>query len=107
MLVVDALSFHAAVTASNVKVPAEQSLVVHLRWLRSLLDAGVLSRMVWCDTRDMLADGMTKGAVDRVALHDAMDGLWRISHELKTWTSPLTTRPGAASSSTSSTHLVL
>ena len=92
---VDALSVHAAVTASNVKTPAELSLVVHIRRVRSLLDSGVLSKIVRADTRDMLADAMTKGAVDREAIHAAMDGVWVIQQSMRIWGSPLAARVSA------------
>ena len=45
----------------------------------------VLFALVWQDTRDMLADGLTKGAVERTALHDAMNGYLKILHECKFW----------------------
>ncbi len=54
-------------------------------YLRELLDAGVLKALTWQDTRDMISDGLTKGAVDRKALHDAMDGIVRVLHECKPW----------------------
>ena len=52
-------------------------------YLRELLDYGVLEALVWLDTRDMTSDGLTKGAVDRKALHDLMEGSIVISHECK------------------------
>jgi hypothetical protein len=92
VLIIDAMSVYAAVSSSNVKTPAEQSLLVHIKWLRACLDAGLLYAMVWSDTRSMLADGMTKGAIDRSDLHRAMECIWRISQEFKVWRSPLQTR---------------
>ena len=41
--------------------------------------------MSWIDTRDMIADGLTKGCVDRMLLHLAMDGKFQFIHELKVW----------------------
>eukprot|EP00972_Heterocapsa_arctica_P051797 7619879-Heterocapsa_arctica.AAC.1 len=52
--------------------------------------------MIWVDTRSMLADGMTKGAVDRIELHRAMQCTWRFSQELKVWRSPLQLRSAPA-----------
>ena len=37
----------------------------------------------------MTADGLTKGAVDRTALHQVMAGMQTIAKEFKTWRSPL------------------
>eukprot|EP00959_Pyramimonas_sp_CCMP1952_P158949 3324192-Pyramimonas_sp.AAC.3 len=31
-------------------------------WIRHLMDPGIVHNMQWCDTRDMTADGHTKGA---------------------------------------------
>jgi hypothetical protein len=92
VLIIDAMSVHAAVSSSNVKTPAEQSLLVHIKWLRACLDAGLLYAMLWADTRSMLADGMTKGAIDRSELHRAMECVWRIGQEFKVWRSPLQTK---------------
>ena len=86
-LYLDALSVYAAVTATFVKIPAEKSLLSHVQYLRELQDTKVLEALIWIDTRDMVADGLTKGAVDREALHHCMSGLWKISHEAKLWKS--------------------
>ena len=88
-LCIDALSVYAAVTASTIKVPTEQSRLCHIQWLRELLDLGVLTAIVWLDTRDMTADGLTEGAVDRVALQQAMRGTVWFTHGARVWTSPL------------------
>ena len=71
--VIDALSVGKAAVAPVLKTPAECSLVVHLRWLRQLISLKSLS-LIWCDTRDMLADGLTKGSVERSSLERAMKG---------------------------------
>ena len=72
-LAVDAKSVYAAVTASFLKTPAEKSLLSQVQYIRELLDSFVLRSIIWADTRDMQADGLTKGAVDRQALHDLME----------------------------------
>ena len=89
ILAVDAYSVYSAVTAQMVKTPAEKSLLAHLQYLRELLDLGILEYISWLDTRDMVSDGLTKGAVDRVQLHQLMDGLLRLAHEASSWRSPL------------------
>ena len=58
---------------------------MHCLYLRELLDNNVLYAMIWQDTRDMLADGLTKGAIERDALHLAMNGLVEVKHEFKFW----------------------
>ena len=84
-LYVDAKSVYAAVTASTVKIPADKSLFVHVQYLRELLDHRVLSSIVWLDTRDMTADGLTKGAVSRDLLHELMSGRMLVQHESEAW----------------------
>jgi hypothetical protein len=82
-LTVDAMSLFTAIAAATVRVPTEKSLAGHLFWLRELLDNGVLSELVWADTRDMSADGHTKGSIDRRMLLDLMKGNFRFNHAVK------------------------
>ena len=72
-LVVDAKSVYAVVTASFLNTPAEKSLLSQVQYIRELLDGHVLQAIVWADTRDMEADGLTQGSVDRAALHMLME----------------------------------
>ena len=37
----------------------------------------------WCDTRDMVADGHTKGSIDRQLLLELMQGRQSYKHEVK------------------------
>ena len=85
----DAYSVFSAATAAQIKIPAQQSLVSHVQFLRELLDRGVLHRLWWIDTRDMVADGLTKGSIEREALHMIMDGAINMQHLSQTWRSPL------------------
>ena len=71
---IDAKSVSAAIIAPNLKVPAEPSLLLHVCWMRSLLACKRLHRLYWCDTRAMVADAMTKGAVTRELITLAMQG---------------------------------
>ena len=90
-LALDAYSVFAAVTASQVKAPAEKALLSHVQYLRELLDRRIISRLLWIDTRDMFADGLTKGAVEREALHDVMSGVIKLAHDPQIWQSKLNT----------------
>ena len=57
-----------------------------VNYIRELLDYGVLDAFAWTDTRDMLADGMTKGAIDRKDLHEVMAGNICILHDtIRLW----------------------
>ena len=85
VLGIDAMSVFAGVTAAQLKVPAEKGLWSHVQYLRELLDNGVLFSLYWIDTRDMHADGLTKGSVDRAALIAIMSGIARFQHEFKSW----------------------
>ena len=84
-LYVDAMSVYAAVTATFLKIPAEKSLLSHVQYLRELLDTKVLEALIWIDTRDMCADGLTKGCIDRTLIHSIMNGIWTLHHEAKCW----------------------
>ena len=52
-------------TSRDLKVPTEKTLLGHIAWIREMLHIGVLTNVQWCDTRDMAADGHTKGSIDR------------------------------------------
>ena len=82
-LYLDALSVFASITATFIKTPADNGVLVHCLYLRELLDNDVLHAVIWVDTRDMTSDGFTKGAVDRKALHDLMDGQINLEHACK------------------------
>ena len=64
ILYIDALSVYAATTAVSIKTLADQSVLCHLQYLRELLDHDVLRALIWSDNRDMIADGLTKGALN-------------------------------------------
>ena len=82
-LYLDALSVFASITATFIKTPADNGVLVHCLYLRELLDNDVLFALIWLDTRDMTSDGFTKGSVDRKALHDLMDGQVNFQHACK------------------------
>ena len=84
-LYLDAMSVTAAISATFVKIPADNSAYMQCLYIRELLDTKVLGALVWQDTRDMIADGLTKGAVEREALHRLMDGTCHAEHDMKAW----------------------
>ena len=81
-LVVDARSVTSSITAPTLKAPAECSTLVAIAWLRQKLQSGELDALYWSDTRIMIADGLTKGSINRRELHQVMAGIWRISVSL-------------------------
>ena len=53
-LYIDALSVYAAITATFIKMPADNGCLVHCLYVRELLENGVLQYLIWQDTRDCL-----------------------------------------------------
>ena len=51
---------------------------------------GLLNDVVWTDTRDMYADGLTKGVIKRDALKEIMNGTLRLRHAVAVYTRRLT-----------------
>ena len=84
-LCVDALNLYYALSAQYPKMPAEKTLYTHIAWMRDLLKAGIVRAVSWVDTRDMLADALTKGKIDRQAILSAMSGLWKLEFDRKTY----------------------
>ena len=68
------MSVTSAIVAPTVKVPANNSLVIHLRWYPQQLQKGI-PRLTWADTRDRIADGRDQGLSVEKALEKAMEGI--------------------------------
>eukprot|EP00959_Pyramimonas_sp_CCMP1952_P405044 8489071-Pyramimonas_sp.AAC.1 len=47
------------------------------------MERGIVHSIQWCDTRDMTADGQTKGGIDRETLLQVMGGMHTFKHDLK------------------------
>ena len=81
-MVTDARSVFDSLAAADVGTLQEGSLVLHLLSLRDRLMSQTLKRAWWTDTRDMLADGLTKGSVSRQQLVDSCDkGSYHVDYE--------------------------
>ena len=78
---VDAKSVFDAIDATDVADLQECSLKLHVLSIRDKLMYGVLRDLWWVDTRDMLADGLTKGGIDRAALVAAAGGTYTAVQE--------------------------
>lgn len=77
--VVDAKSVFDAIAASEIKTPTEVSLVMQLCAIKESLTSRSLTKLWWCSTGDMIADGLNKGAVSRQKLIEfATTGVWRL-----------------------------
>ena len=76
---VDAKAVFDGVTAEQPKTPAEKPLFLHALAMREYLESGHVDVLWWLDTLAMLADGMTKGSVEREALiRVCAEGIWKI-----------------------------
>jgi hypothetical protein len=64
----DAFSVFSALNTRDIKTPTEESLLIILLLLREGLESGRIRRLNWIDTRDMVADGLTKGSCSRAGL---------------------------------------
>lgn len=85
-LFIDARAVFDSVTAKVVKTPADKILLLHALALRDHLEAGQLSKLNWIDTRDMVADALNKGTIDRGALRQFFEhGQWKLCHDVKSW----------------------
>ena len=80
LLVTDYMSWFQAVLTMKAKIPSEKSTALHLFWLRELIRKQIVSGIRWCDTRDMTADGHTKGNFSRDHLLDLMVGRFEYKH---------------------------
>ena len=75
---IDAKSVYDSITALRYSTPADRTMGIRVLAFREYLRDGLVYMIWWIDTVDMLADGMTKGSVDRTALVDiSASGQWR------------------------------
>jgi hypothetical protein len=79
--VVDAKSVFDALAVSDTRMPSENSLIMVLLQIKEMLRTYTLRRLWWCDTHDMVADGLNKGTVNRDALiRLSTTGEWRLAN---------------------------
>ena len=84
-LSVDARAVYDAVAATDTCEPAESSLKLHLLSVRNRMETRVIRKFHWVDARDMLADGLTKGGIDRELLHNVSNNChFKCKHEALT-----------------------
>ena len=76
---VDAKAVFDGVTAEQLNTPAEKALFLHALAMREYLESGHVDILWWLGTLAMLADGMTKGSVERDALiRVCAEGIWEV-----------------------------
>jgi hypothetical protein len=78
--VTDSKNIVAAIEVTKTTVPAEKNFYFHLLWLKDRLKSGAVRALVWRDTRDITADGHTKGSIDRKALRSCAGGTFEHVH---------------------------
>ena len=83
VLTVDAESVYKSLSSRDLKVPTERTLLGHVSWIREMLQLSLIESIQWCDTRDMTADGHTKGCIDRKLLLEVMSGRQSFKHAVK------------------------
>ena len=93
----DGMSLLTALENIVAKIPTEASTLHHVQWLQELTRHRVLDAVFWVDTRDMIADGMTKGSVPRSIIRDAQEkGQWALAHEWRRYPPDEQTKTRAA-----------
>ena len=76
---VDAKSVYDALASDPIRVPTEKSLYIHLLAMPDLIRRGVLTKVWWIDTQDMVSDASTKGSIDReVVMLLISTGIWEL-----------------------------
>jgi len=85
-IMIDAKSVYESLRSTVFKPPVENSLSGHVLWLREMHSKGLISCIVWTDTRDMYADGLTKGVIKRDALFEVMSGILKLRHSVDSCT---------------------
>ena len=80
----DAMAVFTIITAPDVELPLEESLVAIVMAIREQFSVGHLEVLWWCQTGDMLADALTKGAVHREPLLRTLAaGMWCLPGKTK------------------------
>ena len=83
----DSCAVFSALKPRDIKIPAEKNTILHLHWLHELVQRSIIKYLYWIDTRDMVADGLNKGCVNRQALRElSSQGKWILEHEFKSHT---------------------
>ena len=84
--VTDNYGLYSAITKDEPSAGSDASMIMHVKAARYYLDNGNLSTLTWCDNRDMLADGLTKGKPPRNIINDALNQCkWIPEHPCSTW----------------------
>ena len=89
-IVTDCKSLFDSLRCEETVIPTEQSLIMLLLQLKESMRSGTIKTIVWADTRDLIADGLTKGSIARAALLAfSMTSLWQLRHTIEIFTEPV------------------
>ena len=81
---VDAKAVFDSIVATDVKVPVKESLVAILMAIRKQFANGMVAKIWWVTTNDMLTDASTKGSIAREPLLKALSaGKWLLAEQFK------------------------
>ena len=80
-VVIDGMSVFSALLMHPARAPSENSMAGHLWWLSDQLRTKQIDDMLRCDTRDMLADPITKGSFGREVIFGVMNGKFAYAHD--------------------------
>lgn len=85
-LYIDAKSVFDSIAAAQTKTPADKIFLLHVLAIRDHLKLKQLNSISWIDTRDMIADALNKGKIDRGPLQQFYEyGIWNICHSPSTF----------------------
>ena len=88
-LVTDCRSLFDSLRCEETAIPTEQSLIMLLLQIKESMRTGTIKSIVWADTRDLIADGLTKGSIARLALLNvSMTSLWKLKHTFEIFVEP-------------------
>ena len=82
-LTIDTEYVFKSLSSKDLKKPTECTLLGHISWIRQMMERGIVHCVQWCDTRDMTADGHTKGSIDREGLLEVMSGTQSFKYDVK------------------------
>ena len=82
-LTIDAEYVYISLCSKDLKTPTESTLLGHISWIRQMMSTGIVHSIQWCGTREMTADGHTKGSIDREGILQVMSGRQAFAHEVK------------------------
>jgi len=87
-LTTDSEDVYKSIMLRDLKNTGEKTLLGHVEWLRELVNNGIIQMIQCCDTRDMTAEGHTKGRVERTGLLEVMVGRQTYKHPVKRHSPP-------------------